>query len=131
MKEREPLIKINLSISNSYILIIYRANDCVRVHAIECEPSSANRNCNWRATRYVYIMKGNQKKSFRHWRTFCMSTWWGDCKYMQEIKIPKWLFELLYLQDSTANPAKMAALSCLVLVYPKIAILGTNFLAYF
>ena len=42
---------------------IFRVNDCVRVHAIECEPSSANRNCNWRATRVV--PKGFSATSFR------------------------------------------------------------------
>ena len=52
----------------------------------------------WRNTLYcthgMFLEWWNTKKSFRHLTTFFRSTWWGDCKNMQEIEILPWLSEL-------------------------------------
>ena len=57
------ILKANLKKKQLFSIKFFRVNDCVRVHAIECEPSSGNRNCNWRATRIV--PKGFSATAFR------------------------------------------------------------------
>ena len=74
---------------------------------------------------YVSKVEKYNKKSFHHLTTFFMSTWWGDCKNMQEIEISRWFFEL------PANNANLKAIVCSVLFCPQKAIMGIKSLAYF
>ena len=62
----------------------------------------------WISLVFIYLydcrVAKYNKKSIKHFTTF-----FRNCKNIQEIEISKWLFEL-YLQDRTSNPAHFAAI---------------------
>ena len=45
------------------------------------------------SAQYVYEVKEYHKNYFQHLTTIFMSTWWWDCKNMQDIERPTWLFQ--------------------------------------
>ena len=62
--------------------------------------------------RYVSRVTEFQKQSFQHLAMFFSSTWWGDCKNMQEIEIPWWLFELPARLHSLFSPSGNTFMPC-------------------
>ena len=46
-------------------------------------------------TLFVFRALKYAKNSFQHSTTFFMSTWWGDCKNVQNF-FSRWLFEIIH-----------------------------------